>query len=171
MQKKIEEILSFESTTQAQEIIGKFCEDFPLDITEAREVFHETLKLLWFFEQSDERVTVGSTLFVLDQMWHTFILFTQSYENFCKEFFGKFIHHLPETQESKRKLQEMKQNPEEYRSLKKKELQNLYLLVYEKLGEETLFKWFKDFPKKFSGEHIDRRRFERYQKKTNFTAV
>lgn len=32
---------------------------------------------------------------MLDEMWHTFILFTKDYGDFCHEMFGHFIHHLP----------------------------------------------------------------------------
>lgn len=32
----------------------------------------------------------------LDELWHTFILFTSLYANFCREVGGRFIHHLPE---------------------------------------------------------------------------
>jgi hypothetical protein len=33
----------------------------------------------------------------LDELWHTFIIFTSSYANFCRQLGGGFIHHLPET--------------------------------------------------------------------------
>lgn len=32
---------------------------------------------------------------VVDDLWHAFILHTQSYANFCKQAFGKFFHHNP----------------------------------------------------------------------------
>ncbi|MGE0206295.1 MAG: hypothetical protein AB7R69_00430 [Candidatus Babeliales bacterium] len=31
----------------------------------------------------------------LDDYWHTFILFTHEYKNFCKKLLGKFMHHVP----------------------------------------------------------------------------
>lgn len=31
----------------------------------------------------------------LDELWHTFILFTSSYAEFCRQLGGKFIHHYP----------------------------------------------------------------------------
>ncbi len=33
----------------------------------------------------------------VDEVWHTFILFTRKYHQFCEEIFGEFIHHTPET--------------------------------------------------------------------------
>lgn len=37
----------------------------------------------------------------LDELWHTFIIFTSSYARFCQLLGGGFIHHLPETPKSK----------------------------------------------------------------------
>ncbi|WP_299851643.1 hypothetical protein [uncultured Roseovarius sp.] len=31
----------------------------------------------------------------IDKLWHTFILFTHIYENFCNKLGGGFIHHYP----------------------------------------------------------------------------
>jgi hypothetical protein len=33
----------------------------------------------------------------LDELWHTFIIFTSAYADFCRQLGGGFIHHLPET--------------------------------------------------------------------------
>ena len=30
-----------------------------------------------------------------DDLWHEFILYTRHYETFCKQAFGKFMHHTP----------------------------------------------------------------------------
>lgn len=32
----------------------------------------------------------------VDEMWHTFILFTKDYAQFCQDINGAFIHHSPE---------------------------------------------------------------------------
>jgi hypothetical protein len=31
----------------------------------------------------------------VDEVWHTFILFTEDYAAFCADVFGRFIHHRP----------------------------------------------------------------------------
>ena len=31
----------------------------------------------------------------VDELWHTFLLFTRDYQNFCEEYLGRFIHHDP----------------------------------------------------------------------------
>jgi hypothetical protein len=34
---------------------------------------------------------------LVDEAWHTFILFTKDYAAFCQVAFGEFIHHVPRT--------------------------------------------------------------------------
>jgi hypothetical protein len=33
----------------------------------------------------------------VDEIWHSFILFTEEYTRFCNSIFGKYIHHAPNT--------------------------------------------------------------------------
>lgn len=39
---------------------------------------------------------------VADDLWHTFILFTKDYREFCEKSFGKIIDHEPHTGEQLR---------------------------------------------------------------------
>ena len=32
---------------------------------------------------------------VVDDLWHEFILYTRTYERFCQQAFGRFMHHTP----------------------------------------------------------------------------
>jgi len=34
---------------------------------------------------------------IVDEVWHTFILFTKEYADFCNQVMGKYIHHEPNT--------------------------------------------------------------------------
>lgn len=40
----------------------------------------------------------------VDNLWHTFILFTKEYAQFCNKFAGKFIHHAPTIDQEKTPL-------------------------------------------------------------------
>jgi hypothetical protein len=31
----------------------------------------------------------------VDEIWHEFILYTKAYDDFCREAFGRFLHHTP----------------------------------------------------------------------------
>ncbi|QWK81231.1 glycine-rich domain-containing protein [Ochrobactrum sp. BTU1] len=36
----------------------------------------------------------------VDELWHSFIIFTEDYASFCEEVAGHFIHHLPNDESS-----------------------------------------------------------------------
>jgi hypothetical protein len=38
----------------------------------------------------------------IDNVWHTFLLFTTEYHKFCNSVAGKFIHHYPDTSDEER---------------------------------------------------------------------
>ena len=41
--------------------------------------------------------SLGMASKTVDEVWHQFILFTREYHKFCNKFFGKYIHHSPNT--------------------------------------------------------------------------
>ena len=34
----------------------------------------------------------------IDELWHTFVIFTREYARFCDEVCGRFLHHVPEVE-------------------------------------------------------------------------
>ena len=48
---------------------------------------------LAYLKSSYQSVAMPSQ--VADDLWHEFILYTLKYENFCKQAFGRFLHHQP----------------------------------------------------------------------------
>lgn len=68
----------------------------------------------------------------MDNMWHTFLLFTKDYYEFCSNHLGGvFFHHEPIINNDNT----LDENYEQ-------EL-TLYLsYIYDNLGEDTLMKWF-----------------------------
>lgn len=70
----------------------------------------------------------------IDNMWHTFLLFTKDYHEFCSNYLGGvFFHHEP--------IVDMNDNHLDERY--EQEL-TLYLsYIYDNLGEDTLMRWFE----------------------------
>lgn len=54
--------------------------------------FEELAKFLQLCSETEGQCSPSANL---DKIWHSFILCTQDYSNFCKQRFGKFIHHQP----------------------------------------------------------------------------
>ena len=40
----------------------------------------------------------------IDEVWHTFILYTRDYAKWCNEVFGRFMHHVPTPPEEKQEV-------------------------------------------------------------------
>jgi len=70
----------------------------------------------------------------IDDMWHTFIIFTKDYTDFCMQSFGCYMHHTPKTTEEEFK-------PDNFEV----EFSGYLSYVYENLGEDTVKKWFSEF--------------------------
>ena len=69
----------------------------------------------------------------IDEMWHEFILITIDYHAFCNEYFGEYLHHIPNIRAK------MQLNAAQF----EKELMLSLDFVYEQLGEESLAFWFR----------------------------
>lgn len=147
----LEEALDFNGDA----VVYKFMESYEVSFEEGKELFEETKKWLWFANQTD-KAFIDKSMLMIDNMWHTFILFTFLYSKYCQEKFGCFLHHSPTTKAEKDKYKvELKNN-------KKKAMEESYLnskrqyeAVYDTLGSETLIKWYKVFPEKYSIERIN----------------
>jgi hypothetical protein len=71
----------------------------------------------------------------IDEMWHTFILFTQDYVEFCESHFGFLIHHKPVTSKSSESIY-----------CEKSFVTKFAKLVVHFLGKNTLCDWFVKMP-------------------------
>jgi len=69
----------------------------------------------------------------IDDMRHTFLLFTHEYAQFCQNYFGEYLHHI-------HNIKENKPTRAEYEV----ELTHYLAYVYDNLGEQTLRKWFAE---------------------------
>lgn len=133
----LEEALSYEN----EDIVERYAEECKISLQESRAIFTETKKWLWLCgRQSCERAGLPLTLFdelhAVDLMWHTFILFTHDYAEFCQRYCGTFVHHVPRTNRS-RVLSRDEQT---------RYLEYTYEFIYDHLGAETLIYWCEVLP-------------------------
>lgn len=87
-------------TTPAYEngaIIDYFCAKNPnYDQDTARLLFKDLLSWLVFNHmraRQHKKTHLFGPLMNLDEMWHTFILHTRAYSEFCEHYLGEFLHH------------------------------------------------------------------------------
>jgi len=139
-----------------QRIIECFVDRYDVTLEEATEIFKETKKWLWLAAQNeDESMFIDRPLLILDEMWHTFILHTRQYYNFCINNFKKLVHHNPTPPSEKKVLEkELKDNPSEVISKHQQRVEKQYSVIYDKLGPETLLKWYDTIAQKYTPEYI-----------------
>lgn len=133
-------------------IVHKFLERFDVPFEEARALFQETKKWMWLAGRPDRpaRLMVTEDLLILDEMWHTFILFTRDYAEFCRDHIGFFVHHAPTRKSEKDQLeQEFAEDPEGVASRSREELHQALAFIARHLGGATVHRWFVEFPLRY----------------------
>jgi len=145
----LETTLSYEN----QELVYYFARQQSISIAEADDLFEDLKKWLWLCSQLDEQ---SETVFlfqenkILDMYWHTFLLFTENYIDFCNKYLGGIIFHKPETlimslsQEARVAAGDKTMIRENLQRLKSSMCE-----VGRILGNKTLEKWYYTLPMKY----------------------
>lgn len=150
----LEDILSYRN----KDVIESFAATYSVSQEVAEEIFQEMLRFLWLCEAYEEKClkVIDNPILVIDKMWHTFILFTRDYRDFCLRYFGHFLHHVPTTEREKR-LEKQQRSPERYTE-RIEEKRTRYNWIYELLGRDIFIKWYYEFPELYSPERIRKMR-------------
>ncbi len=140
----IQEVLSYDFPS----LVENFSRRFKLPKRECIEIFTETKKWLWLANEFEfdravsavniEELPLFPHLLIIDEMWHSFILFTVPYSEFCNSFFGAYIHHHPNL------------SPESSKRKTSKLLAWFVDYVSDKLGEATAVKWLNYYPVRYA---------------------
>jgi hypothetical protein len=136
-----------------EEITHKFTSHWRVSGNEADELFTETKRMLWVMAgmtRRRQRFTVDVPLRILDEMWHTFVLFTREYHAYCQRVFGRYIHHTPRTMaDTRRERSERAASPAAFirRQVAARETQ--WRFIRDAAGEETLLKWYVELPLRY----------------------
>jgi hypothetical protein len=159
----LEEVLAYEN----QAVARKFQDVYGLSSEDAVRVFDDTKRWLWLC--ADQRVKllktgnakayppvfVDRSIWIVDEMWHTFILFTKDYSDFCDSYFGFYIHHQPITFDEKWNNQrKFSKDFDGQLQTFMEDLKHQMRLVYDAFGAETLLRWYQEYRKKFTSETI-----------------
>ena len=131
-------------TYQNKHIIKRYQKDYGNNTLSADAALQEVIKYLWISEKHrhdkqsnpndpslDFECAIHFEMKEIDDMWHTFILFTQEYADFCQQYFDHFMHHAPNVSETKPTQKKFT-----------KPFKNYLSYVYDHLGENTLRTWF-----------------------------
>lgn len=159
MKSTLEEVLRYRN----DDIIHRFIETWEMPFEEAADIFHEMKKWLWLTahltEQSGREpdLAITQSLKLLDEMWHTFVLFTRDYTAFCERYFGFYVHHIPTPKRVyDQQIASYESNPEQHMERMHRDFEAQFTLVHDLLGEETLLKWYSEYLEKYPDEHMRR---------------
>lgn len=137
---KLSTIVSYECDTA----VRLFRRYYVLDHEAAKDVFSDVLRWLWLGQfharDLDRRKPAALDIFpamrVVDEMWHSFVLCTPDYSEFCTSHFGAYIHHVPEA-------------PLTVSGDGGSTLPGCIDYTIRVLGRSTAFRWFCEYPLTF----------------------
>jgi hypothetical protein len=141
-------------------VVLRFLETWDLPRAEADELFDQMLKWLWLGATLTVRgdrlgMAISQSTKLIDEMWHTFVLFSRDYVAFCDRHFGFYLHHDPTPQsEYARQIAEYERDPQMYLESLRLQFARQYEVIYDLLGEETLVKWYSDYLNRYSDEFM-----------------
>lgn len=161
MSASLEEVMLY----QNENVVRRFMESWAVPYEEALELFDDMKRWLWLsnynYHQANEEdrvhMAISQSIKLVDEMWHTFILFTADYHQFCDKYMGRYLHHRPTPKAIyDQQLASYEKDQQAHMQVLKEDAQKFYALVYEKLGEETLIKWFKDYLARYTDEDLQK---------------
>ncbi len=135
-------------------VIDQFSKNFGLTKSQSEVVFKDMLRFLWLRNKSVShgrnrhpilkrlpRFAMLNEWLIIDEMWHTFILFSADYRAFCLKYFGVHLDHLPSVGRDE-------SGPESVDM-------DLYIdLIYDEFGPAVANRWFMTYSKKYSQAKI-----------------
>jgi hypothetical protein len=74
------------------EIVRRYCADNGQRLDDGEACFSAFKQFMVVCAEGDD---VRAPSEPVDEMWHTALLFTRSYRDFCERYLGTFIHHVP----------------------------------------------------------------------------
>jgi hypothetical protein len=139
---------------QNDDIVYRFTSLWDVSFAEAQDLFIETKKWLWLCAQPEkERLAITSPLLIIDEMWHNFILFSYDYMEYCQNYFGRYLHHAPTSYQEKEEYKKQYEiDPDDAAEKNLQEQIKQFGLIYQKLGIETLLKWYVEYPERYNEE-------------------
>jgi hypothetical protein len=146
---------------QHEDLIARFLERWAVPRAEAEELFEELKKWLWLNARLNERalptLMVSPSTRLIDEMWHTFLLYSVDYTQFCDRYFGFYLHHFPLPRaEVEARAEAYARNPEAELAELCERFVHQYELVHDYLGAETLSKWYAEYFDRYTDETLQR---------------
>jgi hypothetical protein len=146
------------------EVVHRFCKTFGVSEKIGNQVWRDMLRFFWLgyvIANGKAGGTLkGAVMFdsmqIVDEMWHTFLLFSRDYAAFCDKYMGYYIYHVPTPEAEKQafekaakkksKLKLVAKNPEPEPPSQSDQMIDL---AWKQLGPEVARRWFHEYATKY----------------------
>lgn len=107
-QARYNEVLKKTLEFELRPIIARYMRERKVSRERAEVVAYEMLRYLTLCHILPDRdwTVTGE----VDEMWHTFILFTRRYRQFCESILGEFIDHIPSEEDDSENVESTDEN-------------------------------------------------------------
>ncbi len=144
-----------------ERVIQSFLKTWDLPQAEAEDLFEETKKWLWLCatvereSNGSQKLAITEPTRLMDEMWHTFVLATREYRQFCLDYLVQVVEHQPTSEAEHRAQQALHaQDPAAFEAGQKAFLRWQYGQVLQYLGQETLIKWYDSWAERYTDEYL-----------------
>jgi hypothetical protein len=135
------------------DVVARFRQEYPVSQAAAEDVWAQAKTWIWLAGNADvdQPFDMSEATQVIDQMWHTFVLFTRDYAAFCEACCGRFVHHTPRSSASRTAADaRLAADPDGEVAAIRAAKRVQYEAVARYLGEATLRKWYVEYPRRYS---------------------
>lgn len=144
-------------------VVDRFYSQYDVTLREAVQIFDDMQRYLWMAAQrkgDGDRVADVPPVKIVDEMWHTFLVFTIDYRTWCESMFGRFLDHIPTTEREKRAIVRRKAAASEaaFQRAGAAKLERYVAHVVEYLGERVARRWYVTYPRRFPRAFYEQRR-------------
>ena len=143
---------------QNADVIDSFLSTYDMPRADAELLFEDVRRWMWLSTKAraaNTRLFIDTKMKLFDEMWHTFVLFTRDYADFCEKHLGQFCHHEP-TRRIDRESYAWRavHEPAAAAQALRQEYTALITLVASELGEDVATRWFDLYRKRHTEEYI-----------------
>ncbi|WP_253589336.1 hypothetical protein [Burkholderia multivorans] len=140
-------------------VVRKFRDKWSVSDQAASDIFEETKKFLFLADYAQKHCVnfeIDESVLIIDEMWHTFILFTKEYSSFCDTFFGRILHHTPFCRAHLiAKVRDLSSRGISLSEYKRARLQQQIDIIHETFGIDTVRKWYVEFGNSYSLQKLN----------------
>jgi hypothetical protein len=94
------DVIDVAASYPIDEIIKRYAKDQEVSVAVAEEHAREVKRYLTLCAIYPDRIY--GMRGPIDEFWHTFVIFTARYADFCERVAGRFVHHFPNTEPKER---------------------------------------------------------------------